>query len=46
MTCAKCTQLEDDLEFARTLIVDLQHMLRELQHELDNFKSPLAAERK
>lgn len=42
MACPRCEQAEADLKFAQDLIVDLQHLIRDLRHEIENFKAPLA----
>jgi len=43
--CGKRRDLEDNLSFAQTCIVELQHIIRELRHEVASLKTPLAKRR-
>jgi len=44
--CERCRALQADLKFAQTCIVELQHLIRELRHEIANLKSPLVEQAK
>jgi hypothetical protein len=42
---AECQRLKDDLAFAQACIVDLQHIIREQRHEIDNLQFVIAQTR-
>jgi hypothetical protein len=43
--CAECERLKDDLAFAQACIVDLQHIIRDLRHEIASLEFVIAQTR-